>query len=208
MVAVALDGAQRWETALPVGPSCRPFFLEDASGDGHLLIIGDKTGGVCCLQTSDGTIVDTSDGDDKGAILNLAASRKAEGGLVRVFFTTGDQVHGLPVTAGTSPEEPTEEWSVPIPEVTALAALSEGEGVVAGTSDGHLYALDITGGLLWEDHGGTGPVTGITPVQDSSNKNKYLCIVSDADHVVRGLTIRRDLVPASPARMERLLPPR
>lgn len=208
MVAVALDGTIRWETDLPVAPSCRPCFLEDASGDGHLLIVGDTTGGVCCLQASDGAMVDTSDGDGKGAILHLAASRKAEGGLVWAFSTTGDRLHGLPFAAENSPEELPESWSVSIPEVTALAMLPAGEGVVAGTSGGDLYALDTAGGLLWEDHGGTGPVMGITPVQDTSSANAYLCIVSDAHHVVRGLGIRRDLIPAAPARMETLLPPR
>lgn len=207
VVAVDPGGKKLWETALPGGPACRPCILEDKPGERSLLIAATADGGVTCLDAADGSVVEAVEAGKEGAVLHLAASVNLERGQAWVFHTAGNTLRGHPVAGKASGRDLPKAWNLSVPGPTALAALPFGEGVVAGTTSGSLYALDVSGALLWEDHSGAGAVTGITVVQHDSNPKLYHCIVSGEDHSVRAVAIRRDLIPGAPARLDPLLPP-
>lgn len=205
--AVDVEGNTLWEKALPCGLSSAVLLPEEGDGARLLLFLGDVKGDITCLDTQDGAVVAEWKDASGSEIRHLAGTTHADNGYSWIFYTAGDSVCAQPVADKTFQGKTPEPWRLIVSHPTALTALPRNEGVISGTAGGDIYTLDPTSALLWEDHGGTGAITSLAVLEGGAGASSYICVAADAGHAVRGLNVRRDLLPEAPLRFERLEPP-
>ncbi len=208
LTAFDSGGRKIWEAPFSAGISCAPVIIADIAGSSPGICLGDAKGGITCLNTRDGTVIGrTADEKKNIPVVQMAGATPAPGGVAWIFCLAEDTLKALPAAPDTVQSKRPDLWTIKLYRPTSLAALPHGEGVVVGTADGGVYALNVSGGLLWEDHNSPGAVTGLTFFNDPAIPGNYSCIVSTAGHAVRCLYIRRDLQPKLPSRQEYLAAP-
>jgi len=201
-------GHKVWDASFAAGLSCSPVIIGNVAGVGPGVCIGDSEGGIVCLNARDGTVLESYPGKKRsGAVLKMAGVPSVPGGGAWVFYLANKAIHARPLAAASSGEKQREPWDMRVDRPSVLAPLPGGDGLVVGTADGSLYALDTSGALLWEDHNGLGAVTGITLFNSTIAQGSYMCAVCSVGHEVRGLHIRPELLPKVPLHLNSLNAP-
>ncbi|NLV43637.1 MAG: PQQ-binding-like beta-propeller repeat protein [Candidatus Hydrogenedentes bacterium] len=204
--AVDIEGRILWEKELTRSLSCPPSFIEEPDGGRILLCLGDVDGRIICLDARDGAVVGEWKAND-GSVRHLAGAGAGGDACSWVFFISGEHLYAQPVAGDSFQGKVSEPWRIAVSQPTALSALPAGEGVAIGSAGGAIYALNASGALMWEDHGGMGAISSLAVLEGESGSGAYRCVAGDMGHGIRGLNVRRDLLPDAPLRLDRLEPP-
>ena len=199
-------GNPLWTAPLSNAVSCSPVYLDDPAAGNRWIVLGHHSGSVTCFNLEDGSAVMAHESDSRLPISGMTGMCSPLNPPI-IFYTDNSSVNAVLLPGPEGTDTPTAEWSLAISQPTAMAPLPASSGIVLGTGEGSLFALDRSGGLLWEDHRGTGPTTHIVCLPAPDDPNRYACVVADAHHCVCSLVVRRDLLSPRPLHLERLLRP-
>lgn len=205
---VAFDASKKnrvWTVDLPCTLSCTPVVLSSTEDSEGALLLGCTTGEVIMVKITDGHPVAKVMIDEKHPVTSICCSRNSE--TPPQWIAAGlahDQVFSLNISSDQMElNKPVSLDTLP----SALALLPGHTGIAIGTIDGSVYAITFDSKLLWEYHGGTGAIQGITCLVEPEDSSAYQCLIACSDHSVHGLQVRQDLLPESPLVLTFLAPP-
>ena len=178
---ICLDaaGAERWKTPLQHPPTGSPGIARIGEGR-WLLLVPASEGHLYCLEPLGGGLRKTVSSGRSAALRDAIVVQESADAAPDFIFADETGVCRYS-------EEGDMRWRLPFSGARRLSTvtLSDEPSLIVTSDSGVLWAVSLSGGVLWRDERAAGPLLGPAIVADIDGDPHMECLYLSADRLVR-----------------------
>lgn len=179
-----------WEESLETFPAFPPIIVTPKNAATSLICLLQKNHALTLLNAKNGSAILESESASGLSPNHYCVIQGFSEGAMAVAIADAEEISLYNIkNEGLVPA-----WKQQLAGITALAALPNGSGVAIGNSEGDLFAYDLQGNLIWEEHRSTASVTGIFFYAYPKGKGACLCVITSRSNGLRGLKISQTMM--------------
>jgi len=178
-----------WEESLETFPAFPPIILTPKNAAIHLICMLHENNALTLLNAKNGAAILESELASGSPKLQPRFWQGFPESAMAVAIADAEAISLYNIKG----EELVPAWAQQLAGITALAPLPNGSGVAIGNSEGDLFAYDLQGNLLWEEHRSAASITGIFFYPYPKVKSACLCVITSCSNGLRGLKISQTM---------------